>query len=494
MTLTVTNGGFATSSSATNIDVSYPGSIAAGDLLVLIAGMKPSTENTGSISNPSGWTAQLAGFGGGYGTTLGADTGNTYQRVATKEAAGTESGTLSVSMSGADVSWAIILRIASSTGGSARLVGAARGMSDTTAGDYSATNTISAATAVDDLLISSFVIPTDVTTPSQFSAHAYSQTGSTFSGITEVGEADSSLGNDIGGLVFYGTVATGGNSNNVTQSATAGGTTTNVRGPGGLLILREERRGTLSKTLGALTLTSASKLAIAAALSKTLGTLTVSSTAQLLLKGTLSQTLGALTLSADSDLLLKGTVNSTLGSLTLSSEATLSAAGGAVLTATLGSLTVDSSGQLLLKAAASPTLGALTLAGTAQLLLKAQAAPTLDALSLAATGTLDIAGSSGVTLGSLGLTSTAQLLLKAAVTSTLGSLQLAATGVHTTFGSATLTLSPLAVTGIITLVVQADIAQAARISLAGGSNRISLPAGSNRIALPGGSNRIALEN
>src|SRR3972149_850925 len=72
------NGAFAYSASGgTSVSPAYPTSIAANDLLILTIGMKPSTANGGSVTTPGGWTpiTSLTGAGG-YGATLGADTGN----------------------------------------------------------------------------------------------------------------------------------------------------------------------------------------------------------------------------------------------------------------------------------------------------------------------------------------------------------------------------------------------------------------------------------
>jgi len=83
-----------------------------------------------------------------------------------------------------------------------------------------------------DMMLGAMVIPTDVTTPAQFSSEAMAQTSTTFGTMGELAEPDSTTGNDIGGFIFYQPVSSGGNTATVTMSATAGGTTTNVRGPG----------------------------------------------------------------------------------------------------------------------------------------------------------------------------------------------------------------------------------------------------------------------
>src|SRR3989304_8293593 len=63
-------------SNVTSIAPPYPASVAAGDLLVLIIGMKPSVANSGSVTTPEGWTLITSlTRAGGYGPTLGAGNG-----------------------------------------------------------------------------------------------------------------------------------------------------------------------------------------------------------------------------------------------------------------------------------------------------------------------------------------------------------------------------------------------------------------------------------
>lgn len=89
--------------------------------------------------------------------------------------------------------------------------------------------------------------------------------------------------------------------------------------------------GSLSKTLGAVTLSGSGTLAngLTGTLSKTLGTATLSASGTLAagLTGTLSKTLGTLTLVSDGTLSgggLSGSLSATLGLLTLSATGTLS--------------------------------------------------------------------------------------------------------------------------------------------------------------------------
>lgn len=224
----------------TTVSPAYPAGITTNSALVLVIGQKPSSANGGTATTPTGWTLQASltgandGDTGGYTTTLGADTGNCNIFVYTKDSVtGSESGTLSVTIGTNNVAWGIIIRIQSSDRVGAWSWSCGVGK-DTSAGNVSiATGSMSIAAG--DFMIAGMVIPTDVTTPSQFSAQALSQSGTTFGTVTEIAEADSATGNDIGGFIVEATVSSGSGSGAATLTATAGGTTTNVRGPGFVL-------------------------------------------------------------------------------------------------------------------------------------------------------------------------------------------------------------------------------------------------------------------
>lgn len=238
------SGGAAYSASGgTSVAPSYPTGITANSGLILVIGQKPTTANGGTVTTPSGWTLRTSKTGandgntGGYGTTLGADTGNTNIFVFTKDTvSGSESGTLSVTVGDNNVCWGLILRVQSSDSCTWSWAGGVG--KDTSAGNVSITTDAGIAIAAGDLVIGGMVIPTDVTTPSQFSAEAFSQAGTTFNTATETGEPDSTTGNDIGGFICYTDIASGSGSGAVTLTATAGGTTTNVLGPGFVLRAR----------------------------------------------------------------------------------------------------------------------------------------------------------------------------------------------------------------------------------------------------------------
>ncbi len=231
------------SSGGTSVAPGYPSGITANSGLVLVIGQKPSSANGGTVTTPSGWTLQYSltgandGDTGGYTTTLAADQGNCNIFVYTKDSvSGSESGTLSVTVGTNNVCWVEIIRLEASD--TATWSWAASGGKDTSGGNVSIVTSAGIDVAAGDYLIGGMVIPTDVTTPSQFSAEAFSQTGTTFGTAAEISEPDSGTGNDIGGFLFYNNASSGSGSGAVTMTATAGGTTTNVRGPGFVLRAR----------------------------------------------------------------------------------------------------------------------------------------------------------------------------------------------------------------------------------------------------------------
>lgn len=123
--------------------------------------------------------------------------------------------------------------------------------------------------------------------------------------------------------------------------------------------------GTLSATLGALTLSATGTVDIAGTVSKTLGALTLSSTGTVDIAGTLSKTLGALTLSSTATLDISGTASNTLGALTSNATGALDISG--VLSQTLGALTLTADGTGGVTGVVDATLGALTLSATGEL-------------------------------------------------------------------------------------------------------------------------------
>ena len=243
-------GGIAYSAqNGTSVSPAYPATINAGDGLLLVVGQKPSTANSGSVTTPSGWTMLSDNLAqGGYGTTIGADTGNTNLRVYSKDTVnGTETGNLSVTLGTNNVSWAVIVRIPAS--GGAIEYSHSEGADTTGNASLSVTGATSLEVTANDVYIASFCMPTDAVTG--WSAFAIAQSGITMGTEAQLAFPDSAVGNDIGGLIFYGPVTSGSSTAAPTMSATAAGTVTNVRGPGTIIRVREGALPTITGSLSA---------------------------------------------------------------------------------------------------------------------------------------------------------------------------------------------------------------------------------------------------
>lgn len=238
--------------SATNLNPGAPASVAEGDLLLAIVGMKPSSANSGSTTPlaSQGWSlvGGLTGAGG-YGATLGIDTGNTniyafYRRATSTDGQGNFTvGTGNVAfarmfrLSSTNKTWHLAVSTGSTSTAPLATGGVIKSVIDTSSDPGVTTG---------DFVLAARVIPTDVTTPSQFSAHAFTQSGITFGTVVEGGEWDSTTGNDIGGYYASSTVSSGTSSGAPTFSATVGGTGTNVRGPGIFVRVREIASSTVT--------------------------------------------------------------------------------------------------------------------------------------------------------------------------------------------------------------------------------------------------------
>lgn len=85
---------------ATSIPVAWPpaGVVAANCITFLTVGLKPGTANLGNVPTPAGWTPVASFIGGGYGATLGVDTGNVRVFLFSKAGDNTSAGTLAVGL------------------------------------------------------------------------------------------------------------------------------------------------------------------------------------------------------------------------------------------------------------------------------------------------------------------------------------------------------------------------------------------------------------
>lgn len=208
----------------------------SGDLLLLYVLVKP---DTAIPTTPSNYTL-VASATGGAGTT-GVDTGPmglyVYARVAT---AGGTTGDLpsSSTITGINVAGWATQAFTKAAGMAWEVAGVAA--ADTTTGTpHSVTMPSNPGLTAGDYLVAIGAIPTDVTTPSQFSAETVSATGMTTVTLSESLEFDTTGGNDLGGWLAVGPVVTGTATAAPTVSATAAATNTNVAGPIALIRLRE---------------------------------------------------------------------------------------------------------------------------------------------------------------------------------------------------------------------------------------------------------------
>lgn len=240
--------------SGTTVAPAYPTGILASDVVVLFVGQKPTAVGGGTVATPTGWTLQDSLTNAGGYTAQGVDSGNTNLFVYTwnTPVAG-QTGSLTVTIGGNDVTWAFMVRIPKGAGSA--LYGSADGQRTTTPTSPMSIALTNGATAANfqtgDLAIWAMCIPTDVTTPAQFSAQSITATGATFATAVELNEPDSTTGNDIGGYSAYASVSSGTSTTAPTVTVTVGGTLTNVRGP--VVLLRVREAAVTHATTGTLT-------------------------------------------------------------------------------------------------------------------------------------------------------------------------------------------------------------------------------------------------
>lgn len=146
---------------------------------------------------------------------------------------------------------------------------------------------------------------------------------------------------------------------------------------------------------------------VTGSLTKTLGAVTLSADGQVFLTGALSKTLGALTLASEADVLVQASLAKTLGALVLSASASGE-------TEAIGSL--------------NKTLGLLTLASDGSVLVAGSLARSLGLATLSSTGVAPLAGSLNKTLGLASLDSAATILVVGTLSKALGSVLLTASG------------------------------------------------------------------
>ena len=225
------------------INAVCPTGVNPGDGLALVIGHKPgsASPNTGSASTPTGWTKRVEHlYQGGYGATSGLDTGNSSFWIFTKDLVdGTEGGTtITSTLTSTNAAYGVVIKIP--TGGGLLTYGTATGQQNSTpTSPLSVTMSADPGFVAGDLALWGMTIPTDIDTPNLYSNSAITATGVTFNTGVELAEPDTTINNDLGGLVAYAIASSGTSSAAPVISATLTGTLTNVRGPLGLLRVNE---------------------------------------------------------------------------------------------------------------------------------------------------------------------------------------------------------------------------------------------------------------
>lgn len=228
-------------SGGTAVSPSYPTGIAAGDLLILAVGQKPSVANSGTATASDGtWTLLgTSGWEGGYGTTVGVDQGNLQGSWWTKVATGSESGTTSVALTSSSSAQGMIIRVTMADAENADLSLVTYGSATTPMTGVTLASD-PGATAGD--LVLSFMFDRSDSTAGGYAiaGPSVSWPGVVISASTGIAQTGTTLGNDMKSLANWHTVTSGTSSGAPTMSSS---TLYSPRGPGGVLRIREPSVG-----------------------------------------------------------------------------------------------------------------------------------------------------------------------------------------------------------------------------------------------------------
>lgn len=225
-----------------SLSVPLPASIAAGDLLVLCVCTKYPANPP---STPSGWQAPAGNNASGGAGSSGVDTGNVLATIFTRVADGSESGNVSVTITGGNAAIGRMLRYTKAAGATWDLAFA--GGSDNV-GDVS----WSVVTGAIDIHAFDMVLAASAVNTEAFGfiLEACAQSGTTFGTMTERSDGGTSNGDDVGMFITDHPVSSGGGSGAVTYTATSGGTATDS--PAGATVLLRMRESFTSSGTGAM--------------------------------------------------------------------------------------------------------------------------------------------------------------------------------------------------------------------------------------------------
>ncbi len=186
----------------TTLVIPYPTGIVAGNLLVLAVGNKYPPNGPAA---PAGWTLVANGQASGGAGAAGNDTGNVYATVFVKVADGTETGNLTVTLTGANTSMGRIFRYTNAAG-SGWDYAATYGSDNTGGTAWIVSSAADPGITAGDMLVVISAINTDAPT---WTAESVSATGATFGTHTERQDSGTGFGNDMRLVVSDHTVTAG---------------------------------------------------------------------------------------------------------------------------------------------------------------------------------------------------------------------------------------------------------------------------------------------
>ncbi len=192
----------------------------------------------------------------------------------------------------------------------------------------------------------------------------------------------------------------------------------------------DEIEGTLSKTLGAITLVATGTSPITGTASVTLGAVTLSSTGTVDVTGTASVTLGAVTLSATATAEAQGSLNTSVGAITVAAAGTVENPDlEGELTVTLGEVTLAATGTVDARGSLSTSIGVIALAAAGTADVAGALSASIGTITLTSTGTADVQGTLSRTIGTIALSATATSDIAGVLSSSIGSIAFAAEGI-----------------------------------------------------------------
>ena len=325
-------------SGTTSLTLAYPTTVASEDLLIaaLVSKHPPNSPVT-----PAGWTLPTNGQASGGSGVSGVDTGAVYVTVFVKEADGTETGSLVISIPSGNSAYGQMQRLSKAATQNWSYA-CASGANNTAGTAWSVTAGSNPGIAANDLIFTVSGANTDAYT---YSGQSISAAGVTFAATSERRDTGSATGNDLQFISTTTVVVAGAATAAPVFTMTASGTAAD--NPTGATVLFRARQvektfnaATLSATLSAATVSASGVLAVSGALNTTLGPLSLLSGATVSVAGSVGATLGALTLDALIQKDQRAEVAVTLGTLTLDSLIAVDTFGS--LDVTLGSVTLGS--------------------------------------------------------------------------------------------------------------------------------------------------------